>query len=275
MRAICYISHDNRRAEHVASAMSDGFRRHGIDVSVRDRLDGVVGDIAVAYGWRNKHTFEAYRKNGGHYLYFDLGFWQRKPKTRRYEGYYKSSLDGWCPVKTMRRGCPSDRFDYMRVDVKPYRPGQTVLVAGMSGKSAYDHGYTPEQWERNKISELRSTTKREIVYRPKPSWMDAKVLPGASFDRGDGVEGSLARAHVLVTHHSNAAIDAAVEGVAVYCELGIGTLFSTAELSNLDAIRYPNDSDRLSALYDTAYTQWSPAEMRSGECWANYMELMK
>jgi hypothetical protein len=271
MRVVCLRNEDGGRSRHIAEALAEGFRRHGYQVATTYAYGAVQGDLVAAYGWRNAPVFQAYKAAGAHFLYVDLGYWNRKPSNGPRDGHHKVSLDDWCPTACMRRGCPDDRFRALNIEVRNTRPGRNVLIAGMSAKSAAHHGYAPDQWEKAAIAELQRATPRPLVYRPKPSWQGAVPLPGAGYSVGNvPLADLLAGAHMLVTHHSNAAVDAIVAGVPVYCEKGVGSLLSTASLSDVEAPRRSSDAERRALLADISYCQWTPAEMRSGICW-DYM----
>lgn len=276
MIVVCYYNPENGRSRHVAHAMEEGFRRHGLQVRCETSFAGVAGELAVAYGWRNKDAFTAYRNSGGHYLYVDMGFWHRKPAGAPREGHHKVVLDAWCPTTTMRRGCPEDRLSRLGVGVRPSKAGKAIIVAGMSGKSARDHGFAPNEWETKAVKRLRGVTARPIVYRPKPSWKEARPIPGVGYSAGSAaIADVLADAHALVTHHSNAAVDALAAGVAIYCEQGVASLLSVPDVVAVDKAQPASIEDRRQLLADIAYCQWTPAEMRSGECWSHFRELCK
>lgn len=267
MKVACYTADLSRRSEHVAKAMRDGFVRHGIDVAIYKSFDMVRGDVAVAYGWSHQSVFSAYRERGLHFIYIDLGFWLRKPRNASLDGYHKVSLDDWCPTAKMRRGCPADRFNALGVKVSQQSSGDHILIAGMSEKASIHHGLLPSEWEKQAVATLQSVTGRRLVYRPKPSWRGAVELAGADFSTKETIEEDLVGCHALVTHHSNAAVDAIVAGVPVYCQKSVGSLLSTSDLATIEHPYRPADAERMQFLHDVAYVQYTPAEMRSGLVW--------
>lgn len=269
MKVACYAD-PTRRSGTIAKAMRDGFVRHGIDVKIYHRFDMIRGDVAVAYGWSNQETFSAYRERGLHFIYIDLGFWLRKPIAASLDGYHKVSLDDWCPTGKMRRGCPSDRFEFLGVDVRPSVPGDHILIAGMSEKASVHHGLLPNEWEQGAVSALQAATSRRLVYRPKPSWRGAIQLVGADFSVSKSIEEDLVGCHALVTHHSNAAVDAVVAGVPVYCEKSVGSILSMRSIADVERPYRPADAERMQFLYDVAYVQYTPNEMRSGLVWDQF-----
>lgn len=277
MRVICLRAEDSGRSMHVANAMAEGFRRHGHSVTSLITLSGgAQADMIVAYGWRFQPVFEAYRAAGAHYIYVDMGFWNRKPDGAPRDGHHKVVLDAWCPTKHMQRGCPDDRFRAQNIEVHAPRPGRSIVIAGMSAKSAADHGYAPSQWETETIGQLQLLTSRPLVYRPKPSWKGAKSIAGSEFSTERKPIGEvLADAHALITHHSNAAVDAMAAGVPVYCVDGVGRLVSTVALENIESPQLPCEAVRRQFLADVAYLQWTPVEMRTGVCWDHMKAQLK
>ena len=259
----------NRRARHIAQGFAEGMRRHGVEAVVSNRFDGVAGDLAVAYGWIHEPIFEAYRRAGGHYVYWDLGYWGRRPTISPVEGYHRMALDAWDTLTYMRQGMPADRWDALNIGVSVnQRRGSDVIVAGMSDKAAGTHGFAPGRWEEWAESYVRELVPdANVVMRAKPNKRARAVRP---------IEQALETAKLIVTHHSNVALDAIVAGVPVFCRKGIGRLASP-EVLTADYIRDPVQpvySVRRQILYDAAYQQWTPAEMRDGRAWDFIREML-
>ena len=277
MLAICYAMRDSGRSVHVAKAMVAGFQRHGIPAELSIGVSLKQGDIAVGYGWIQKRVFDSYAARGGRFLYVDMGYWHRKPVGNPRGGYHKVSLDAWCPSAHMGRGLPSDRFSQLNIPLASRGLGQAIILAGMSAKSAIHHGLCSEQWERDTLLRLQAISKRAVYYRPKPSWLGKKPISGTEFDGGERAISERLQndAHALVTHHSNAAIDALVAGVPYYCEAGVARPLSAPTIEALETAEPPADSERRQLLADIAYCQWTPDEMRSGACWDYFKGLVK
>jgi hypothetical protein len=161
----------------------------------------------------------------------------------------------------MPRDVPDDRLSALGVELKPRLKGRDIVVASMSIKAVKVHGYEFHEWEHGARDTIKSWgMNRPIVIRDKPN-KKTKPMPPI----GDVLE----TAHMLVTHHSNAAVDAIVNGVPVYAKKGVGSLVSPAEMTK-EAIEdpfFPSEKDRQAFLADVAYAQWTPDEMRSGKVW--------
>lgn len=252
--------------------MQVGLRRHGIDARIETRWTGqVLGDVAVAYGWKHEAVFRGYRAAGGHYAYFDLGYFNRKPtndKGGSREGHHRVAVNSWDTADTMMRDCPFDRWDALGIEVKPDRVDDgsgAILVAGMSDKAAGTHGFRPGQWEAETLDFLAAcdTGGREIIVRAKPSNLNA-VEP---------IESVLERTALIVTNHSNVAVDGLVAGVPCFARKGVGKLVSLDAPASVDlkVVWKPSPpiAERRQLLADVAYAQWSPAEMRTGQAWSH------
>lgn len=271
MKIACHFQPDSRRSRHLAHAMAAGARALGIETFLTPDFSAPAGDVGVAYGWRYPGLFEAYRAAGGHFVYLDLGWWDRKPKADVLGGFHKVAVDGREPGPYFRGGFGPERFSAHGLRAAPWRAsGSHVLLAGMSAKSAKTRGYGPQEWEMAAIERISAVTSRPIIYRPKPSWGDANPIPGTIFSPpGQPVEAVLRDCWAVVTLHSNVAVDALLAGVPVNVWEGVAADFSTP-LAEIEAPRMPDGRDQL--LADIAWCQWTPAEMASGACWRHLLE---
>lgn len=273
MKVAIHFEPGSSRSKMLARAMSYGVEEagdHGRLISGFDIQEPLWGDVVVAYGWRWPELFWAYRFSGRHFVYLDLGWWERKPPGAINEGFHKVVVDGREPNDYFRRCSSPDRFSRFGLTVAPWRQdGAHVLLAGMSAKSAGTRGYGPQQWELAMVQNLREITAREIVYRPKPSWLEAKPIPGTAFSPPQvPIERALANAWAVVTLHSNVAVDALLAGIPIHCQEGVALPFST----HLDMIDRPFSpttpiSARENLMADIAYCQWSVPELADGTCW--------
>lgn len=263
MRAVIYCIGGTERTSHIAAAMRDGFSRHGKNVDVRRVFRGVEGDIAIAYGWNHESVFAAYRAAGASYAYWDMGYWDRRPVGDKKNGLHRLAVNDWDTRATMRRNCPDDRFRVTRT-ASPLSPwgsrGDQLVLAGMSGKAAGTHRFKPGQWEAETDALVRSMSKRPIVHREKPA---------GERPTGEPIEAVLSRSHMVISHHSNTAVDALIAGVPFFARKGVGAIMSPPELTP-EFIEHPPEislSVRVDLLSDIAYAQWRPSEMRQGIAW--------
>ncbi len=265
--AAVYAHKSNGRTKHMANALREGFRRHGIYTRIVTSGSGIVADIAAAYGWNHAPVFARYRKQGLNYLYFDLGYWNRRPQKQPREGYHRFALNSWDSDDCLLPDRPSDRFDSLNIHPKPFRnpsePGG-VLITGMSNKAAQTHGYRPGQWERDALSLVKAISQDPVTLRTKPTSKRVVVEP---------IETALRRSRFLVTHHSNTAVDALVNGIPYYCIKGVARRLSAKHITRNSIEKPPvvSEVDRMQLLRDIAYVQWTPQEIRNGNFW-EYMK---
>ncbi|MDE2470755.1 MAG: hypothetical protein KGL35_18925, partial [Bradyrhizobium sp.] len=262
MRVACYYEPASRRSLLVAEAMAQGVAAAGDRASLIPGLKDqpVTHDAAVASGWGCPRLFEAYRQAGKHFVYADLGWWDRKSPGSAYGGFHKVVVDAREPNGYFRRNLPASRFERFDVAIQPWRrSGSHILLAGMSEKSAGTRGYGPQEWERATIEAIRTITVRPIVYRPKPSWLGATPIPGAWYSGPEEtIERALRDCWLVATLHSNVAVDALLAGIPVNAREGVATDFSTP-LAKIESPLYPDGREGLMA--DIAWIQWSLAEM--------------
>lgn len=272
MKIVVYQAQSgNKRIRMIGEAMAAGFKRHSLQVIRPKKFDGkILGDLVTAYGWVHENVFKAYRKAGAHYAYWDLGYWGRSIQY----GYHRVGVDDWDSVTHCLRGCPSQRFDAWKFDVAEFSAKRTqrareVLVAGMSKKAARTHGYGFNRWENAAKDSIESFNLPYLLnLRPKPNKQIRGLEPLAD---------ALNRSRIVVSHHSNVAIDALFAGVPSYCVKGMGLLSSQKELTRevIENPYFPTRSEQLQILYDTAHCQWSINEMRSGAAAAYIMDVLR
>lgn len=266
---------DHTRSRVICEAMARGIAANG-DRPIRCWADDYRGRpehrLAVFYGLegRARELFADYRATPGFTaIYVDLGYWGRR-EGGRWTGYHKVCINSRHPTEYFqRRPHGAERFERFNVPVRPWRdamgPGH-ILLAGMGDKGAEAEGYHAEEWERFAIAELRRATRRPIIYRPKPSWKGAKPIQGVLYSPRTQEVGDVMRgAFAVVTHHSNVAVDAILEGVPAICFGGVAVPMASQRFEEIE--RLPRREGRLQWAADIAWQQWSVAEMASGYCW--------
>lgn len=263
---------NHRRSRVVCEAMGTGIRKSGDKTVVIDSSGYARNDakrVAVFYGMRpplDRLIPEA-REDGRKSVYIDLGYWGRHDGGR-WRGFHKVSVNGRHPTEYfMRREHDDIRAKALGLKLEPWKKGgRHILVVGMSGRSCAIDGYQPNQWERETIARLKEVTDRPIIYRPKPSWLGAVPLEGASYSpKMQQLAEVLAGCHAVVTHHSNVAVDALVAGIPAFCWEGIATPLSLQDLARIEAPLYSEARTRW--LNAATYCQWSVAEMADGAAW--------
>lgn len=242
-------NYNNRR---IAEAMFAGAKVCGDSPALRSVTSILPrSDVAVMYGWKRNQILRMYPK----YVHADLGYWSR-------ETHWKVVANGFSPASYVRANLPADRFEKLGIDIKPERRGKKVIIAGSSQKSAHAHGLQHMAWETEQARKFLHMG-LEVVYRPKPRDVYKRAIPGCGYDLGPL---DFSDALAVVTHHSNVAVDALVNGVPVYCEIGAASVMNF-DPEQIQSPYIPEGREQF--LYDCAYLQWTIEEMRSGECWAH------
>lgn len=268
------------RSRAVCVAMSQGILKAGdtpmLTSSAHYRSPADC-DVAVFYGLASNNArmfrdFKALKKPA---VYIDLGYWGRR-EGGRLSGYHKISVGARHPTAYFqKRHHDASRLNRFGLRPQPWRQGDAILLAGMGPKAAGAEGFDPNQWETWAVAELRKATERPILYRPKPNWETARKIAGTTWaavgkdgDIGDALEGVWA----VVSHHSNANVEALQLGVPSFTFGGVALPLSESRLSKIESPLKPDFAERCQWLADIAWTQWSVAEMAEGAPWRHLKE---
>lgn len=147
----------------------------------------------------------------------------------------------------------------------------------MSEKAAGVVGLGYQEFEYAAVQQLRRVTDREICYRPKPAKLanyrgikGTTMLP-SHYPMVDIVD-ALKEAFCVVSHHSNAGIDAIVNGVPCFQVDGIAAPMGLADLNKIETPKTPSDEERRQWANDVAYTQFNVQEMAAGVPWRHFKD---
>jgi hypothetical protein len=281
MKIIFWCS-DKPHERLLADAFVHGARALGDECIVRPLQPEVVVedcDLACMVGVKSRETFWAHWNAKIHTLYFDKGYTRHSAAgpVKVWE-YWRVSVDGHQPtLYFMDVPRPSDRFDKLGLTIKPWRePSKKghIVIAGSSKKYHDFYGLSePTRFARQLVGELRDElgTKREIVYRPKPSWKEAVPLNGTRYStRPRTIEDELQGAHCLITHGSNACFEAVLEGVpCIILGEAVAKPISSTSSAELENPRLATHEERAQWFFNLAYCQWKASEFFSGEAWEN------
>lgn len=280
MRMQFFVAAKDRNWE-LAEAVQAGARVHGDEVVIADQREVVTlpegFDAGACLGVKRaaKRLLAAHVEAGRHFALFDKGYMRR-------ESFVRVSIDAWQPLAYFQRARPSDRFDRLGIRLQPRKRGRHIVFAGSSQKYANFHGLgDATAYAEGVIATVRERTDRPIVYRPKPSWaanhadecapIEGTIYAGPEKPLAHWLEG----AHALVTHGSNAALDALAAGVPV---IVLGESIArpmSASMEQIEEPYFPGDAERLQFFSDAAYAQWTLEELRSGEAWADLRTVME
>jgi hypothetical protein len=269
LRVACYVIPAHRRSTLCAQAMRDGILACGdfAEIVLDNQHSGVNHDVCVFYGFTRplQRIMADYKAKGRPAIYIDLGYWGRVKN----DGHHKIVVNGRHPTEYFQRV----RHDNARarkfgLQIEPWRAdGRHILIAGMGSKASVIAENLPfESFERDAIRQLKQLTDRPIVYRPKPSCKQAGEIVGTTFSPPEQpLEEVLRDCHAVVTHHSNVAVDAVLEGIPVFCAQGVASVMGLQDLAQIETPARP--AGRESWVNDISYTQWTWTEMARGLPW--------
>lgn len=167
-----------------------------------------------------------------------------------YGGYYRVSKNGLQANLPEYFSRPPDRFERLNIKPRPWaRWGQHIVVCPLTGGMANFLGIDPTKWLEAVTAEISQWTDRPIIVKPK----------------GEGsLDESLKDAWCLVTHTSNAAVDAIVSGVPA---IVLGPSVARPVSWHWRDIESPRWPDREPWLHELAYHQFTLSEMQDGTAW--------
>lgn len=279
-RAIFYSSTKRDMDVEIAKSLLPGLERHGIKSVIANEFMGVEDyDLAITIGIKqqSREIVEAYWMAGRHVLFIDKPYIRnrRRDVDTRLMTHYRFALDCFQPLdyfQTTPRG--PERLEALGVEFLPHYPGGSeVLFAGSSQKYCNWHDLGDcSRYARLTCKHIRAAVPdTPIVYRPKPSWKDAVPIKGTRFSPGKRkIYEELVNCRALVTHGSNAALDAILAGIpAIVLGDGIAKPLSSTmgDLSVPNGLTFPDDATRYQWACDLAYCQWDFDEMENGNMW--------
>lgn len=199
---------------------------------------------------------------GGHVLALDLSYWQRHAKVR-------VSIDAAHPSAwVLRRDWPTERLKTDGIAIRDqWNPDGPIIIAGIGRKARAQYGDAVAAWERDMIAACRRRwPTRRLVYRVKQ--MDAPRPPDVAVDCGLGpIDAALCGASLVITWHSNVAVDAIRQGIPVVCKDGAAAAVCPAELPDAPVPLPTSLRDRF--LGNLAWFQYElPREARLFWTWA-------
>lgn len=199
---------------------------------------------------------DEWRATGHPWIYWDRGHFRRVFATDlpvgKDGGYYRWVRNGF-QMKAVR-DVPADRWKAAATPLRPWsKTGRHIVVAEPS--KTYERFHGIEGWTDKTIEALRKVTDRPIVRRDKE--MQASKVRTLRDD--------LRGAHCLVTHGSNAAVEAAIYGCPVFVHEDSAA--KHIGLTDLGLIETPIYPDREAWVRSLAYGQFNERELVDGTLW--------
>ncbi|HYH39914.1 MAG TPA: hypothetical protein VD860_16960 [Azospirillum sp.] len=236
--------------EHVHSATVCAAFAAGCGAPVVPPYPLLPGDVAM-YGCLRglRPTLIQAQREGRRWLYLDNGYF----RPGHYDGYYRVTRDA---LQHDGSGTATPhRWERLGLSIAPWRAGGGhVVVCPPSDIFAGLMGFDARRWLANTLDTLLRHTDRDVRIREKTK------KPGRP------LAADLAGAWALVTHSSNAAVDALLAGVPVFCTNPCGAYrLGEPELKKIESPRRPDDREQWA--WNLAANQWTLSEMADGTCW--------
>jgi hypothetical protein len=265
---------DKPRERMLSEAFLTGVKMHGDEIDQKFLGEPFSDDcdVAVMVGVKSRELWSEHTRAGVALIYLDKGY-DRHSRMDDISGweYWRASVNGHQPTSKFRPDYPEDRKKNLGWQFRPWRKsGKHVIIAGSSAK--YHNFYNikePTEWARKLIKYLNRATKREIIYRPKPTWKEAVPIEGSTFSgRDQKISDVLNGAHCMITHGSNACFEAMLAGIPTIV-MGDAVMkpISSITEEDIEKPRLASDKERHQVLNFLAYQQWTLAEMLDGKAW--------
>jgi len=197
-----------------------------------------------------------WREIGRRWIYWDRGYARRVFATDLPQGdnggYYRWHVGAFQMNKI--RHVRDDRWKSLKTEVWPWsKVGKHIVVAEPSPTYEKFHGI--QGWTQRTVAELKRLTDRPLVIRNKEMQRSGRKL-----------HEDLKGAHCLVTHGSNAAVEAVIMGCPVFVDRTTSAA-ALVGLSSLEDVEYPWYPERQPWLNSLAYCQFDEDELVDGTLW--------
>lgn len=220
-------------------------------------LDRLPDDIIPVVGCSPylKPLIAGWRARKRQFCYWDRGYFFRVFATDlppgNDGGMYRWQMNSF-QMQTIAN-VPDDRWKANPTPVWPWqRTGRHIVVAEPS--ETYERFHGIEGWTMRTVKRLNELTDRPLLIRNKEMQRSGRKL-----------HEDLKGAHCLVTHGSNAAVEAAIMGCPVFVHQdSAASLVGRCDLGRIDEPIYP---DRQPWLNSLAYSQWDERELVNGDLW--------
>lgn len=244
---------------HLFERIGASIERLGGKVVVADfaKLDSFSDDTIPIVGCTPelRPYIEGWKARGRTFAYWDRGYARRvfatDLPTGDNGGYYRWHLNSF-QLQALR-DVPDDRWKALKTEVWRWqRTGRHIVVAEPS--ETYERFHGIEGWTMRTVKRLNELTDRPLLIRNKEMQRFGRKL-----------HEDLKGAHCLVTHGSNAAVEAAIMGCPVFVHQdSAASLVGRCDLGRIEEPIYP---DRQPWLNSLAYSQFCESELLDGTLW--------
>ena len=275
---VIYWSSDKAREKAIAREFVRGVKANGDKAEIRQRgaLELSGYDVAVVSGVKSMVIWQQLMDAKIPSVFVDQGYFKERK-------YHRVAINAHHPTWYIEKAKhDSERWKDFRINVKPWREsGQHIVIAGASEKYHQFYGLLhPTKYAKNLVNQIRSRTDMPIIYRPKPSWSKATPIEGTIYSTRKSQNypnlfDTLRKAHVLITHGSNACFEAMIYGVpSIVLGDGIMRPISSSSLDDIEAPKLAGESARKQLLANLAWCQFSWGEFATGLAWRHLRSVI-
>lgn len=276
---VCFICADKERELGLATTFLEGVKLSGDEPTMLDKGEfkrsAMEDDVYCMVGVKSHALFQRVREAGKQVVFFDKGYLRHRSRASRIWEYWRVAVNTHHPADYVERASHlGTRWQEIakrrKIERQPWRSGTRVLYAGSSLKYHTFSGLPhPTEYAEKVIREIKSHTRMDVVYRPKPTWTEATPIEGAIFSRREvQIQTELERAHCLVTNGSNACFEAVLAGVpCIILGDAIARPISSRHLKEVAAPYLASDEAVEQWLYNTAWCMFTEEEMAAGLAW--------
>lgn len=225
-------------------------------------------------------VFEAAVRNKKRLLSLDSGLLNFVRRSNK--NYYQLSYDS---IKNLGKfynyNSPSDRFDELGIEIKPWKTDNVgnVVVFGQVRYGVGSQHVDVRSWMRAwmcQYLEIEHPNRHPILFRGHPNnpneYRTEKIgkLKRIKFSSAANFKKDLLKAACAVTFCSHVIAETVVEGIPSFCysKTSMGyPLFMANSMDDILNLKFP---EREQWLYDMAYTQWYTTELENGVAWNHY-----
>lgn len=276
---VVFICSNKDREALLAENFLLGVTKLGDEVEIVDKSPMKIGvpdgDVFCMVGVKSHKIFPLVREAGKQVLFFDKGYFRHRGETRTWE-YWRIAVNAHHPTEYIAKAKHGparwNRISRRRVDkhIRWRGYGLQIVYAGSSAKyHAFCGLPDPTEYARDVIAQIKAVSERPIVYRPKPTWMEAVPVQGSHYSpREESIADALKNAWCVVTNGSNACFDAVLQGVpCIVLGEGIAKPISSHSIADVENPYLATESQCSQWLANIAWTMFTEVEMASGLAW--------
>ncbi len=236
--------------------------------------DGPVrfeGDVLLTYGAGGalqRSAISQYRTAGKRVVTLDLGYWNRSAKDSNQ--CWRWSINGHQPsAELVARGgdCYEQETEHavQRIRYNGDPNGHVLFcLAGRKSQAAFP---AMVEEERRLLDQARAAFGPRLRVRAKPT--GATSIRGSDTSAMQSFTSALMGCAYVISHSSNASVEAAQAGVPFFCTAGIGLAYSAPKVTEI-----PRPPPAEPLLRRAGYFQVSARMIKQGLAWPRIRSLL-